>query len=123
MKQHLSHGSAELVLYLVYCNTRERDTRILIRSLSKTLLELVDGGIKTAKLLELDCSDTDVSDLSPLSACVNLLELDCSDTDVSDLSPLSSCVNLRTLYCRETKVSDLSPLTALTHLNIYTSYM
>jgi Leucine-rich repeat (LRR) protein len=61
--------------------------------------------------------ESKVSDLSPLTACVNLQTLECKGCEeVSDLSPLTACVNLQTLDCRWTKVSDLSPLSALTLL-------
>jgi len=43
----------------------------------------------------------------------NLQELDCSSTQVSDLSPLAGLTNLQQLYCSETQVSDLSPLLPL----------
>jgi internalin A len=67
-------------------------------------------------LQTLNCSDTQVSDLSPLSGLTALRTLDCSSTQVSDLSPLSRLTALQALYCFSTQVSDLSPLSRLTVL-------
>ncbi|MFN9645566.1 MAG: leucine-rich repeat domain-containing protein, partial [Cyanobacteriota bacterium] len=59
---------------------------------------------------ELDCSDTQVSDLEPLRDLPSLQTLDCSDTQVSDLEPLRDLSSLQTLDCDRTQVSDLEPL-------------
>ena len=65
----------------------------------------------------LHCSQTQVSDLSPLSQVKSLQTLDCSQTPVSDLSPLSQMKSLGWLNCSQTQVSDLSPLTELKKLH------
>jgi len=45
-----------------------------------------------------------LSDLSPLAG-LPLAELDCSSTEVSDLSPLENCKSLQTLFARNTNVT------------------
>jgi len=67
-------------------------------------------------LQHLDCSYTQLRDLSPLKDLVALQELNCSYTQVSDLSPLKDLVALRHLICSGTQVSDLSPLKDLVAL-------
>jgi internalin A len=67
-------------------------------------------------LNELDCSHTQVSDLTPLSALTALLSLGCSNTQVVDLTPLSALTALQSLDCSGTRVVDLTPLSALTAL-------
>jgi Leucine-rich repeat (LRR) protein len=66
-------------------------------------------------------TDTQVSDLSPLSELKNLRYLLLSNTQVSDLSPLAELKNLYYLQLGGTQVSDLSPLVELknlTHLDL-----
>jgi len=67
-------------------------------------------------LQSLDCSSTQVSDLSPLAGLSALQSLDCSSTQVSDLSPLAGLSALQSLVCSRTQVSDLSPLSGLAGL-------
>jgi internalin A len=64
----------------------------------------------------LDCSGTEVSDLSPLSGLTALQFLGCGATLVSDLSPVSGLTVLQFLGCAGTEVSDLSPLSGLAAL-------
>jgi len=52
----------------------------------------------------LDCSYTQVSDLTPLAGLTQLQMLDCRNTQVSDLGPLAGLTELRWLYCSHTKV-------------------
>ena len=63
-------------------------------------------------LLVLDCSHTQVVDLSPLHACRALQSLTCSNTAVYDLAPVSPCTQLHILNCSHTGVSSLAPLVA-----------
>lgn len=68
-------------------------------------------------LASLDCYDTHLSELSPVSGLSALISLDCGATAVSDLSPLSGLTALTSLSCTLTLVSDLSPLSGLTALS------
>jgi internalin A len=67
-------------------------------------------------LQQLNCSNSRVSDLSPLASLAQLHQLNCFNTQVSDLSPLASLTQLQQLNCFNTQVSDLSPLVSLTQL-------
>ncbi|WP_051242709.1 leucine-rich repeat domain-containing protein [Stappia stellulata] len=67
-------------------------------------------------LEELDCSYTEVTDLTPLTGLTALQNLDCYDTKVDDLTPLTGMTALQSLDCSVTKVADLTPLTGLTAL-------
>jgi internalin A len=76
------------------------------------------------RLSTLDCSATDLADLSPLAELKTLTELNFGGTRVSDLSPLKELRALTGLNCSTTNVSDLSPvagLKALTWLNCSSS--
>jgi internalin A len=64
-------------------------------------------------LQNLDCSNTQVSDLEPLRGLVSLQNLICSSTKVSDLEPLRGLTSLQNLNCSITQVSDLEPLVDL----------
>jgi GTPase SAR1 family protein len=59
---------------------------------------------------QLDISDTQVSDLSPLAGLEPLERLLAPGTQVSDLSPLKGLWRLRELDLSATQVSDLAPL-------------
>jgi internalin A len=61
-------------------------------------------------LQSLDCSETEVSDLTPLQGLNALEYLDCSETEVRDLAALQGLNALQLLDCSETEVSDLTPL-------------
>jgi len=63
-----------------------------------------------------DCSNTQISDLSPVSGLVNLRELWLDNTQVSDLGALSGLVNLTGLSLDNTQVSDLGALSGLVNL-------
>ncbi|MEQ5870213.1 leucine-rich repeat domain-containing protein [Sagittula sp. NFXS13] len=68
------------------------------------------------QLQSLDCSNTKVSDLAPLSGLNQLQSLDCSETQVSDLAPLSGLNQLQSFACSYTQVSDLAFLSGLNQL-------
>jgi internalin A len=55
--------------------------------------------LSSLRSLNLNCSGTQVSDLSPLAGLTELQFLDCSRTQVSDLSALSSLKALQMLDC------------------------
>jgi internalin A len=67
-------------------------------------------------LQSLDCSRTQVCDLTPLQNLTALQSLDCSSTQVSDLTPLAKLQQLQLLDCSSTQVSDLTPLKKITAL-------
>ena len=64
-------------------------------------------------LQTLDCSRTQVADLTPIAGLKHLQSLDCSGTPVVDFTPLAALKQLRTLVCYGTKITDLTPLAAL----------
>ena len=68
------------------------------------------------QLNSLDLSNTQVTDLSPLSVLTQLNSLYLRNTQVTDLSPLSVLTQLNSLDLRNTQVTDLSPLSVLTQL-------
>lgn len=71
-------------------------------------------------LLRLDCSNTQISDLTPLSGLRELIRLFCSNTKVASLGPLQKLSALKILDFSNTPVSDLAPLSglgALMHLD------
>ena len=71
---------------------------------------------KLTALTSVNCSYTQVSDLSPLGELTALTSINCSDTQVSDISPLGKLKALTSINCSDTQVSDLSPLSKLTGL-------
>ena len=64
------------------------------------------------------CSFTKVQLLAPLAVrCTMLQTFDCSNTEVSELGPLSACTMLQTLNCSHcSRVTELGPLSACTML-------
>jgi len=75
-----------------------------------------------AKVISLDCSNNNLSELPDLSKCTNLTHLNCSDNNLSELPDLSKCTNLTYLYCYNnnlSKLPDLSKCTNLTYLYCY----
>jgi hypothetical protein len=69
-----------------------------------------------SNLQSLDCSHTQVRDITPLKGLSNLQSLSCRKTEVSDLAALQSLYNLQSLDCSHTQVSDLAPLQGLSNL-------
>ncbi|MEO6476320.1 COR domain-containing protein [Luteolibacter sp.] len=72
------------------------------------------SGLKSMQWL--NCSWTRIDDLSSLSGLTSLESLDCSGTRIRDLSPLKNLINLRMLRCGKTLVTDLGPLKSLVNL-------
>ena len=70
------------------------------------------------QLNSLDLSNTQVTDLSPLSVLTQLNSLYLRNTQVTDLSPLSVLTQLKELVLSSSQVTDLSPLSILTQLNL-----
>ena len=76
--------------------------------------------IKTIKNITVSCLTNALIALHSLEWLVifdDLHSLDCSDNQISDLSPLKYCPNLQRLICNYNKIKDLSPVNALTQLN------
>ncbi len=67
-------------------------------------------------LRELDCSTTDLADLSAIATCRDLVVLKCGGTPLQDLEPLAGLLALTSLHCSSTWVSDLAPLAGLSAL-------
>ncbi len=57
------------------------------------------------ELRDLNCSKTNVDDLSPLSLLNKLERLDCSETRVTSLRPIQLSKNLQEISCSETEVT------------------
>ena len=76
--------------------------------------------LRTAKFTssqpELNISNTQVSDLSPLAAQKTLFSLSAENTPVQDISSLSKMKSLQRLSLSGTRVADLSPLRNLRYL-------
>ncbi len=68
------------------------------------------------RLRSLDCSATDLQDLTPLADLSALQSLDCRNTQVANLAPLANLPSLQALDCGRTQVADLTPLTELSEL-------
>jgi Leucine-rich repeat (LRR) protein len=67
-------------------------------------------------LQDLRLDNTRVNDLTPLAALTSLQTLLLSQTDVTDIAPLAALTGLQTLTLSQTQVSDIAPLAALTGL-------
>ena len=68
------------------------------------------------QLQKLNCSHTNISDLTPIKGLLQLQHLDCGSTQVSNLTPIKGLLQLQRLYCRGTQVSDLTPIKNLLQL-------
>jgi Leucine-rich repeat (LRR) protein len=79
----------------------------LVGATEDRIPKIVDGAVA-----ELGLINSQVTDISPLSA-LSLRHLTCSQTKVSDLSPLRGMQRLEKLYAGDTGISDLSPLIGL----------
>ena len=69
------------------------------------LKPIIDGGVVT----ELILTGSNLKDLAPLRAFTGLQKLNCSHTQVSDLSPLRG-MKLTSLDCADTPIANFSPL-------------
>jgi Leucine-rich repeat (LRR) protein len=70
------------------------------------------------RLLVLDASGLNISDLSGLEHCVNLYELTLSLNSISELGPISGLTNLTWLALDQNELTDIGVLANLTSLNI-----
>ena len=69
-----------------------------------------------AKLVELDCYECGIQDLTGLEYVTNLTTLYLGSNQISDVSPLASLTNLYALNLDSNLISDVSPLASLTNL-------
>ncbi|NPA68820.1 MAG: leucine-rich repeat domain-containing protein [Chlorobi bacterium] len=60
------------------------------------------------ELSSLNCSETNIDDLTPLSKLKNLQRLDCSKTKVSSLRPLQLVKSLQDIDCSDTQIKAKS---------------
>ena len=67
-------------------------------------------------LRSLQLSDNSLSDISPLAGLTSLITLDLGDNFISDIAPLAELTNLKQLNLRGNAISDISPLAGLTNL-------
>ena len=68
----------------------------------------LEGMQKLTQLAEFNCSETNISDLTPLSNIKTLESLNISKTRVTTLRPLQMSRNLTELDCSDTKISAAS---------------
>ena len=68
------------------------------------------------ELQKVACWGNQISNLEPLSALQNLQELDCHSNQISSLEPLRYLLYMQDLDCRANRISDLSPLQTLADL-------
>jgi hypothetical protein len=71
-----------------------------------------------ARLVELDGSGRQISDLGGLEYCTNLEDLDLGVNQIGDISPLADLTKLEWLSLDWNQISDLSPLANLTSLTM-----
>jgi len=70
-------------------------------------------------LIQLNCSDNQLTELPDLSKCVSLNALNCYNNQLTELPDLSKCVSLKYLYCSHnqlTELPDLSKYVSFTYL-------
>jgi internalin A len=80
-------------------------------------LEKLPSWIDELKNLQaLDCYNTKIDSLEPISSLSNLQDLNCSNTKIDSLEPISSLSNLQALDCYNTKIDSLEPISSLSNL-------
>jgi hypothetical protein len=67
-------------------------------------------------LRTLECTHSQISDLSPLAGLTDLEDLAFNTNQISDLSPLAGLINLRSLNIHDNEISDISALSGLSSL-------
>ena len=68
----------------------------------------LDGVNYMYDLTDLNCSETNVDDLTPLSKLKNLQRLDCSKTKVTSLRPIQLVKSLQDIDCSDTQIKSKS---------------
>lgn len=71
---------------------------------------------KLQSLSELDLSDRQLSDLTPLATLTQLTRLNLAKNQISDITPLQSLTKLTELNLESNQISDLKPLQPLENL-------
>jgi serine/threonine protein kinase len=71
---------------------------------------------KLFNLSTLNCFNSEISELKPLSALTQLQTLNCNSNKISSLEPLRYLTRLQRLSCQNNQIGDLEPLCYLTHL-------
>jgi len=71
---------------------------------------------KIFNLSTLNCFNSEINDLKPLSALTQLQTLNCNSNKISNLEPLRYLIHLQRLSCQNNQISDLEPLRYLTNL-------
>jgi Leucine-rich repeat (LRR) protein len=74
--------------------------------------KVLSHAIESEKVVQVSFHNCPINDLSPLRALPDLKQLNCAETQVSDLSPLTG-MPLTELSCFGTQVSELSPLVGM----------
>jgi Leucine-rich repeat (LRR) protein len=78
----------------------------------------LDGVNYMHELQYLDCSKTNIDDLSPLSKLKMITKLDCSDTKVASLRPIQLVKSLQDIDCSNTNIKAKSLDYLLGHSNL-----
>lgn len=109
-------------LYLSHNNIKNIQ---LLSGLTELRTLSIEGNLITdftplpgTSLIELDLSNTSITDLHPLATLINLEALFLVGNGISDISPLAGLMKLRHLDLSNNKISDISPLAGLTELRI-----
>lgn len=92
------------------------DLRILKNLKNLTTLDVsqnislfsLEGVNYMTDLMYLNCSESNVDNLTPLSKLKNLQRLDCSNTKIESLRPLQLVKTLQDIDCSETKIKSKS---------------
>ncbi len=88
------------------------------RALTRLPPEIADLSALRVLLLR----NTQITDLTPLTALPGLSELDLSNSQITYLEPLAALTDLNLLWLHHTQTSDLQPLTSLTALIKLSAY-
>lgn len=112
--------TVEMLLDEAYTSNCQEANEILFNTTELDLSNKQISDITPLKYLTnltwLNLSDNQVSDLTPLQALTNLTFLDLSNNQVSDLTPLQSLTNLNALYLENNLILDITPLQSLDNL-------
>jgi hypothetical protein len=112
--------TVEMLLNEAYTSNSQEANEILLDTNDIDLSNKQISDITPLKYLTnltgLNLSGNQVSDLTPLQYLSNLIYLNLSDNQISELTPLQSLINLETLYLDNNLISEITPLQSLTHL-------
>ncbi len=84
-------------------------------------LFILTGIEKLNKLIDLNCSETRINDISPIGTCINLETLDCSKTQIQTLRAVQYLKKMKELNCSETAIkgSSLDYLYSMSSLEMF----